>query len=286
MRNLQYFWILGLILSAYGCSDRAAPAASFVSTLGRDTLVVELFRMQPEYVEADILIRSPETRYYRQSLMLDGDGNFVEYHSAGYDPNDLSGIPVEEEHARMEGDSLIVTRYRDTTEQRASFSAAADVLPWMDMVHWPYEVATRQLIAEGEPMKARPMFTFRGPAEYIFRHISPDSASIQHPFRGTMTAAIDAHGALQLYDATETTRKLIVRRGGPLNIKALAAKYADKPIGELSGEGITETQVLGANLYITYGQPARRGRELAAAQPSSDDPQLIVEAATIAETTC
>ncbi len=262
MRNAIYTCILILLISTYGCGDRVAPQESFVTTLGSDTLVVELFRMQPEYVEAEILIRSPQTRYYRQSLMLDGQGDFVEYHSAGYDPNDISGTPVEEEHARLEGDSLIVTRYRDTTEQRASFVAAADVLPWMDMVHWPYEVATRQLVAEGDTLRARPMFTFRGPAEYIFRHTTPDSASIQHPYRGTMTAAIDAHGALQLYDATATTRKLIVRRGGALNIKALAAKYANKPIGALSGEGVTERRVQGADITITFGQPSRRGREL------------------------
>jgi hypothetical protein len=77
-----------------------------------------------------------------------------------------------------------------------------------------------------------------------------------------MYARIDEHGAIQYYDATATTRKLIVKRSGPLDMDALATRFADRAIGSLSGAGESEATVHGANIKLTFGQPAKRGREL------------------------
>ncbi len=263
MRSLSSLVLVLLVLSLLlNCNGPAPQPSSFVATLGNDTLVVEQFTMEPEKVEAEVLIRSPRTRLMKQTLLRRPDGSFREFRSATYDPANLDGPPVGEQIVQVVGDSLVVTNRQGEQERTSSFAYDPAILPWIDMVHWPYEVATRQMVKEGEASRDQLMLSGRSPAVFEIRTITADSVSIKHPYRGTMYARIDEHGALQYYDATATTRKLIVRRGGAVDMNALAKTYAGKAIGSLSGEGKTETTVHGANIVITFGQPARRGREL------------------------
>lgn len=255
--------LLAVSWSFFACSEAEPEAASFIATLGEDTLVVEQFTMQPERVEAEVLIRTPQTRYLKQTLEMDSNGNFTKFHSATYDPKAMNAEePLSEETVTVDGDSLVVTRSRGGEEQANKFAYDPTILPWIDMVHWPYEVATRHLTKAGNQSSDQLMLAGRNPAVFEIRTIEPDSVSIKHPYRGTMYARIDDHGAIQYYDATATTRKLIVKRSGPIDMQALASRYAGKPIGSLSGEGASEATVHGASLKMTFGQPARRGREL------------------------
>ncbi|PHN06551.1 DUF2911 domain-containing protein [Flavilitoribacter nigricans] len=260
MRINLIFGVCITSLCFFSCGE--PEPSSFVATLGEDTLVIEQFTMLPDRVDAEVLIRTPETRYLKQTLEMDGDGNFTAYHSATFDPAQMDGAALEEQTVSVDGDSLVVTRIRGDEEQSNKFAYDPAILPWIDMVHWPYEVATRHMTKAGQSSSDQLMMAGRNPAVFEIRTIEGDSISIKHPYRGTMYARIDEHGAIQYYDATATTRKLIVRRSGPVDMNALAARFADKPIGSLSGEGESEGTVHGANIKLTFGQPAKRGREL------------------------
>jgi len=244
------------------CKKPGPPAASLVATLGKDTLVVEQFTMEPGKVQAEILMRSPRTSYSEQTLTLNPDGSFQGYRSVTYAPENPGSNPLETQTLTVDGDSIRLQFQRDTLIRTASFAYDPSLLPWTDMVHWPYEVATRRMVKAGKQAVDQPMLAGREPAIFEIRSQGPDSVSIKHPYRGTMYARLTPEGGLDYYDATATTRKLLVRRGGPMDIKALTRKYADRPAGSLSGEGETEVTVHGADIRVTYGQPSRRGREL------------------------
>jgi hypothetical protein len=246
-----------------GCGTSEKKASAFITTLGNDTLVVEQFTMQPERVEAEVLIRSPRTTYQKQVLEMDQSGAFRSFHSATYDPKQLdAGEIMEKLTITVEGDSILVRRSRGGEEQVNKMAYDPGVLPWQDMVHWPYEVATRHMVKAGETSSDQLMLAGREPAVFEIRSIEGDSISIKHPYRGTMYARLDEHGAIQFYDATATTRKLLVRRSEPVDMTAVAKHYAEQPIGNLSGEGETNATVHGANILLTFGRPAKRGRDL------------------------
>lgn len=260
---MRYYLPNLLILSLFlSCNEPAQPPASFITTLGNDTLVIEQFTMLPEKVEAEVLIRTPRTQYIVQTLLTGADGSFREFKSATYDPANITGDPIEEQTINVVGDSLVRTNRRDTTQRSTAFAYEPSILPWFDMVHWPYEVATRRMFRKGADSQDQLMLAGRSPAIFEIRSITSDSVSIKHPYRGTMYGRIDDHGALEYFDATATTRKLIVKKGGLVDMNALAQQFANKNIGSLSGEGKTESSVHGANIVLSFGQPARRGREL------------------------
>lgn len=261
MRLLTLITILLSQLFLFSCSQ--PEKAAFITTLGSDTLVVEQFTMSPQRVEAEVLIRSPRTTYQKQTLEMTADGDFQSFHSSTYDPVQReAGEALEETTITVENDSLMVTRSRGGEERSSKFAYDPSLLPWQDMVHWPYEVATRQMVKSGKTSSDQQMLAGRNPAVFEIRTIEGDTISIKHPYRGTMYARIDEHGAIQNYDATATTRKLVVRRSEPVDMTAISRLYAEKPIGSLSGEGETRTNVHGASIVLTYGQPAKRGRDL------------------------
>ncbi|MDC6355150.1 MULTISPECIES: DUF2911 domain-containing protein [Robiginitalea] len=264
-RRARSYFLLPTLLAAVflsRCTDSTAPEASLTATLGNDTLVIEQIRMHPGLVEAEVLIRSPRTEYLKQTLELDDEGDIIEFRSEAYPADRLQGDPDRIETLTLEGDSLIRVIRTDSSESRQAFAYQAGTLPWMDMVHWPYELAVRQMSRDGLEEVRQPMFTGRGTAEFVIRSEGTDSVSVQHPYRGTMYARTDQSGALEHFDATATTRKLVVKRGEPVDLESLANRFAYSPIGSLSGEGRTESTVQGANIVITFGQPARRGRLL------------------------
>lgn len=245
-----------------GCSESAAPEATLTATLGNDTLVIEQIRMHPTRVEAEVLVRSPRTEILKQRLEMDGDGELFEFRSEAYPADRLDGDPERIETLTREGDSLIRIVRTDSSESRQAYAFEAGTLPWIDMVHWPYELAVRRMSRDGLEEVRQPMFTGRGTAEFVIKTEGTDSVSVKHPYRGTMYARTDPSGALELFDATATTRKLVVKRGDPADLEGLANRFAYSPIGSLSGEGRTESTVQGAHIEITFGQPARRGRQL------------------------
>lgn len=244
------------------CTSPEPPATSLVTTLGKDTMVIEQFRMSPGKVTAEVMMRTPRTTYSEQTLTLNPDGSFREFSSATFPPDMEKGEALEKQTLKVVGDSIRSYFERDTLIRSATFAYDPALLPWADMVHWPYEVATRRMVNENRQSVDQPMLSGREPAIFEIRSMGPDSVSIKHPYRGTMYARLTPDGGLEYFDATGTTRKLVVQRGRSLDVKALARKYADRPIGSLSGEGITEATVHEANIQITFGQPARRGRQL------------------------
>ncbi len=258
--------VLFLSLGLFSCSSEPAVEPNgYVTLLGNDTLVVESFVFAPGSVEAEVVIRTPRTRVTRYDLALDDAGNITEMSAKDLDP--LTDSLVSESTYAFAGDSVTVTTARNGEVSEQVLAAPAEAIPFIDMVHWPYELALRRMRQAGENSLDLPMLTGRRTSTFEIRIDEVGNATIKHPSRGAMTATVDEAGALLSLDAGATTRKLTVARTSGLEMAAIAARFAaadaaGKSFGGLSGAAETTATVKGANLRITFGQPARRGREL------------------------
>lgn len=262
------FVAIHLLLTSCDEPRSETEASSFITLLGNDTLAVEQFTIHPGEVEAEVILRTPRTSYLKQTLTFDEAGNFQSFYSAEYDGADPgAATPAAVQEVSPVGDSLLVSFRRDTVVREMKVAAEAGLIPFIDMVHWPYDVATRRMVRQNLDILAQPMLTGGRIGIFEMKRLAPDSISIKHPYRGTMYARVDEEGAIQSYDATATTRKLRVERSQAMDIEALATRYAamdeaGQSFGPLSGQAETEGSVHGANIIITHGQPAKRGREL------------------------
>lgn len=247
--------------------DGAVPEGSgaFVTRLGRDTLAVESFRHGPTSFHAEVLLRAPETRLTVYDAELDRLGRIrtlraVEYDPAGAGPEGY-GEPIGQAVYRFGGDSVRITTRRGGERRESTVAAPAHAIPFIDMVHWPYELAlVRGVARDGE--EVLPMLQGRGTGDFTFTPEGGDRLTLRHPFRGSMEVRRGPAGGIGTLDAGNTTRALTVERVASVPVAELARRYAGRGIGALSGRAEAEGTIGGANIVVDYGVPRKRGREI------------------------
>ena len=239
-------------------AQTAADSGAFVTLLGADTLALERFVRTPRGVEAEVVLRVPRTVRTRYRLELTPAGELARLESVSRDRS---------ETITRVGDSLRVETTVEGRPRVAMVSAAAGALPFIDMIHWPYEVALLRQVAARRDSLELPLLTGARITSFGVARIGADSFTITHPARGTMRVRIDRSGRLLGLDAGATTRKLTVARRPWMPLDSAEARWtaldaAGRSLGALSGRGEARATIGGATVGIDYGTPAKRGRQV------------------------
>lgn len=239
---------------AQGVDDRFA----LISRLGVDTIAVEMIERAPGTVTADVVIRSPTTRLLRHTLMLDAEGNPARLVTTELDP--VTGGAEASQEWTWVTDSVRLPNGR-------SAAAPVEALPFIDLVHWPFDHLLRNLRASGSDSIAAPMLSGARVSHFPLVLFGDDSATVTHPTRGTMRLTVGGDGGIRTLDAGATTRALLVRREHSADVAAMARDFASRDaatggMGELSGRGETTTMVHSATIELDWGAPRMRGRDI------------------------
>lgn len=274
---MRHAFSLALALASVAAPSHAQQrpdSATFVTRLGTDTLVVERLVRTPASVRAEVVLRVPRTTRTVTTMALGPDGMARRWESIqrGVDAGgQATGAELRRETVTIDGPTLNLGLAGSATETVArGWAAPATTLPWVDYVHWPYELALLR-VAPGSGAQVQPMLSStRSTADFRIARTSADSATVTHPFRGTMRVRTDASGRILGLDAGATTRKLVVERRPWMPdalLSALASRWAaqdaaGKPFGDLSGRGETMVQTGGARVSANFGTPAVRGRAI------------------------
>jgi len=246
-------------------SQQRADTSSLTARLGVDTISVERIVRTATSVEAELVTRSPRTTLQRHRATLDAAGMLSALVITQLDP--ATGAETRRTSYTRVGDSLrIVETGGDRPGERAA-AAPATWLPFVDLVHWPFDIALRRLRGSGALSIEAPMLSGNRISGFPLALIGADSATVTHPTRGTMRLTVLPDGSIRTLDAGATTRALVVTRARNVDVPALARDYAARDasgrgIGELSGRGGGETMVLGAKITLDHGVPMKRGRAI------------------------
>ncbi|MEQ9412734.1 MAG: DUF2911 domain-containing protein, partial [Cyclobacteriaceae bacterium] len=242
----------------------------FVTLLGNDTLAVEQFTKTAKGITAKVLLRSPKTTYFEYELSLDEQGGMTSMTKYSQDPllaftPEGKGITQE---IKVNNDSLISEALGNEGLIRTAVLNKKGTLPFIDMVHWPFELAFNAAATHASDSIHQMLFTGRSISDFIIHKVNADSMTLRHPSRGVMGVTVDKKGNLIRLDAALTTRKLIVNRVGALDFERIVKGYAEKdkngsPLsGELSGGVEDSFSFKGTDFAVTYGSPKKRGREI------------------------
>lgn len=262
---MKHFVIAFLLTSIFAaCSQSSDPnKAAFVTLLGHDTLAVEQFEKTDSSITAQVILRSPETSFSSYLLKMDETGGIAEMARTDYPPEiGFSGEGKNVQTIVRSGDSLRIDVLSDEDPRSYMAPYQPGLLPFIDMIHWPFELAFNQAVETGQDTVNQPLLSGNRISNFIIAAIEGDSMTIRHPFRGVMGVRVNDQGGMEYLDAGLTTRKLKVHRVSNLDMDALAAEYADRPFGELSGAVSAEFSFKGTNFRVDYGSPQKRGRDL------------------------
>jgi hypothetical protein len=261
MRNIVITIFIAAVFAA--CSTSDSNQAAFVTLLGSDTLAVEQFEKTDTSITANVILRSPETRFSTYLLKWDETGGIQEMARTDFPPSTgFAGEGAVVQTVVREGDSLMVQVTDDENPRSYKAPYQPGVLPFIDMVHWPFEIAFNNAVEAGQDTVNQPLLTGNRLSNFIIAAIEGDSMTIRHPFRGVMGVNVDENGNLEHLDAGLTTRKLKVDRVNDLDMDALSTRFASNPIGQLSGAASAEYSFKGTDFTIEFGSPQKRGRDL------------------------
>jgi hypothetical protein len=242
--------------------DSDSERAAYLTLLGHDTLAVEWMEFTGPAVEARALVRGSPTTFAEYRLDLSDDGTVKAYEGRVYEGGSAQGEPmrtvtlVEDE----EGRALVVRQGGE--EQRRALDGEPGAVPFIDMLHWPFEAAFRWQMDSGGLRSAVPILA--SSMEFDLVPQPGDTLALVHPSRGPSTLQVDDEGRIIWLDGTGSTRAYDLRRTpwDSLDAEVLGATFADRPLGELSGRGQIDDTVAGVTFTGHYGMPERRGRDI------------------------
>lgn len=266
------FLLIAFVCSFLACGEASdnATKAAFVTKLGNDTLAVEVFEKTENGMNAKVILRSPETSFTSYSITLDennGINTMVAYrHSLEEGFNGSGNLLMQ---INNNGDSLGVGRMWQGELRLTSVKNEPGTLPFIDMVHWPFELAFQRTKASGVDTLYQPLLSGSRISDFIIAEINTDSMTLRHPSRGVMGTHVSKAGNLEFLDAGLTTRKLKVYRepASVVDINALGVLFAKKdisgnPFGELSSAEEDTYYIGNTEFVVSYGSPKKRGRDL------------------------
>lgn len=262
---------LAIVLSGCGGS-RALPrppapfagdSAGFVTTLGADTIALELFTIRGNTLQAEVVGRTPRTFVRRVNMSWDNDGRITSYETR------LRGPEAHRDSARavstwtVASDSITITNIAGTRTQTSRMAngnvATALTLP----AYSTLAVLARHALARGDTLVYA---QFGGdPLPFTVRMDSPATYSFTAPQLGTILIQLDAVGRVHQIDARRSTVGALVRRVSTVNLPAWIRDYAARDaagrgLGPLSPPDSVRATVGGASVAINYQRPSKRGR--------------------------
>jgi hypothetical protein len=237
--------------------------AAYLTLIGDDTLAVEWMEFGAGYVEAEALVRGSRTTFSEYRLEMSDAGEVTGYEATTHAGGSPEGEVLRTERlvADDDGGALVVTQGGE--ERRAEFEAEPGSVPFVDMLHWPFETALRWQARQGGFQSGVRTFSGRG-MTFPLTPTDAGTYTIEHPSRGPSTAEIDDEGRILSLDGTGSTRayELTRKEWDELDRAALGSTFADRPLGELSGRGEVDDMVAGIHFTGHYGTPVRRGRDI------------------------
>jgi hypothetical protein len=242
-----------------------ADSGALVTVLGNDTLALERWIVLPGEVVAEVVVRAPRTTFRRYRMEIAPGGPMRRFQEETFDPASPGGRPLRvETFEAAEGGGWRRTVTAGDSTRSTQVEAPANALPFVDLVHWPFEVAVQRLAADSA---TQPLLAGGRATPFTLTRSAPGEVTITHPSRGPSVARVDAAGRLLALDAAQTTRKVRVSRVPWMELESVgrrwaAADRAGRGVGELSGRAQAEATVAGARLAVDYGTPSRRGRDI------------------------
>jgi len=261
MRNVhKIILIIAGLVSAI--SPGAAQRASFVSTLGKDTLSFEQFERTRDSIVGDWVSLYGGIMVHHYVIQLRSDGSVRRYQLTLHR---LSGHVDGSVDMQLEGDTAVVRDNRGE-EQRAAVGA---VFPTFTTSMGPLDlIVSRARATHADSSLTPTMSAFgpyrRGTMPVVF--FSGDSVRFGNP-QTPLYARVDADGHLLGMTARATTTRTEVRRVAPFDLASTLAHFPNIPdsvrivgVPAISPRDTVRATIGDAAITIDYGRPAVRGR--------------------------
>lgn len=243
---------------------------AFVTTLGTDTVTVEVFVRVGNVIEGVVVERVPSTSVTEYRAELDEYGHVSSFSINRTTPaSNPEGAGPMAASMTIEGDQASIVREGGRNPGESTVTVPRGVIPRFGGASpnsmFIFEQVAHQLQDEGEGVMLLE-FSGRDARMNASRVIAADTISMDY-FGYSFYGWSDDQGQLLGVSGATTTSKVEVRRIAPFLVGEMAERWAaldaaGEGIGTPSPGATAEATIAGADLQIQYSQPAKRGRDI------------------------
>lgn len=261
----------GLAFALAGPAAAAPERSGFVVTLGRDTTSLERVTRTADRLVVEQVTRAPRVLQRRYEYRLDAKGMIRDFTIVVTAPGAAPDAPPVQSIAATRSADSVVTEVRSGSNTRTLRSALPEsgVLISVGSLFPTYEQAIRRFIRS----KADTLGT---PVAYIgtaltgwlsLARLGRDTVSI-HTSRGDLfLARVDRAGRVLGARPLAGTAQYTAKRVANLDLEGLTAGWvaSEKAAGAMGALSVRDTVTAsagGAALWVDYGRPSKRGREV------------------------
>lgn len=240
-----------------------AQSGGFLVKLGTDTIAVERYERSGNTITGSLLRRSPQPFIVRYTIELNPDGTVAAYEQSTLRPD---GSPAQNAPVplkmRFTGDSVIREIVQNGQPATLRSAAPRGTLPFIGLSWLATEMQVQAAKKGGQVHTISFNPRQAAPTPLEVRLIGSDSAEIvEQGFRTGLR--LDASGRIARGDGSLTTQKWIATPISNPDIAMIAKAWAAaQPMGVASTRDTVNAKIGDATLWIDYGRPAKRGREI------------------------
>ncbi len=245
----------------------AADTYSYLVRLGRDTLSIETVTRTPTEVRGELIVRTPRSLHRTYVMALAADGTVRSFYLTTRPMGSPPGTSETRSRIEFQGDSAAVTIPRGDTSVTTRVAADRGAVPYLNGVMGTMDQIAWQARGRVGDSLTVALVPFGGNVlgGTAVSH-APDSLLLVvdtpvgrvPPFR----LALDAERRLVSFSGHGSVFQADAERIAAPDFAALDARFADRPIGALSTRDTVRAKVGDAELWLDYGRPFRRGRQV------------------------
>jgi hypothetical protein len=269
MKLLRVLFTAAIALSAVSSAAFAKEAGGFMVWLGRDTTSVERYTRDDTRLVVDQVGRSPRVLSRHFEYELAAGGALKSLSVTVTNPSAPAGAPaLQRIMVTAARESLVVEVRRDTSLQVIRVAAPTGTMVVALSSPWAmYEGATMKLAA-GKSDSLHMKINFLGGDnldDMTVRRLGRDSMEIVNP-EGIYHIHVDKTGHILHIVPLKGTAQFTVDRKPDVDLAAFTAQYSarEKEAGAMGALSTRDTVRVtsggGAQLWIDYGRPSKRGR--------------------------
>ena len=264
-----------LVACAPSVSTPAPSPGSSTTTLlvrlGADTLGIEQYTRTATRMEGVLVQRAPFTTIARYSVELGAASTptHAEYSLRRGDGTTITG-QMQSLSVRFTGDSVRFVGHRSSGDTTRTALARGEIVPYLNGSYGLFELAVSRLVAtrrDSATFTIVPLsWGARGTSPLPVKLVGRDSARITW-FGSPLYARHDGQGGLLWADGSQTTVKVRVDRISSMQLDTLAREWSARDLasgssGPASTRDTVTATIGSANVWVDYGRPALRGRNV------------------------
>lgn len=239
---------------------------AFVVKLGVDTVSLERYKHTADRVGGDFVIRSPRSAHRIYTAELNADGTVRRYELVSHNIDGGPGPAETRQTIEFVGDSAVFTVPRGDSTVVTRIAVPRGTWPFQLHIYGLLEHIGRQARgARGDSVAISGVsFGANGVSTGVVRKRGGDTLQLGWtggPLAGLgpFTFRLDPAGNLVWLTGKGSTVQVDVARQPTVS---LGGGFAARPLGQLSPRDTARGTVSGADVWIDYSRPTKRGREI------------------------